>query len=473
MKKFGLDFGTTNSAVAVEDNGVGRVLEIDTKALDPRVVRSMLYLNRREIVYDPKLPPIKIKEQIFDIGDFHYEGEFHPLIGESAIQKYMEENTNRGSGLRRVIFTGKWFESTDVGMVPCEPGRGVREYYEEIDYGTGRLLQALKTALKSPYYKGTTVFGKYFSLEELIAIFVEEMKKHSEKLIGEKIDEVVCGRPVFFSDDPLKDQRTQERLEEALRLAGFKKISFEFEPVAAAKQFLAQNKEEQLVFVFDFGGGTLDTAIVKSGKEFEVLSSDGVYIGGDLLNADILRNKLWSYFGHGSIYGDKGMLVPAHIFEGLNSWYSIPNLNNPQMLNQLEKVKYHNINKEAIDRLIYFIKANLGFDLYEAIEKAKKELSFKEESVIEFKSGPLDINERITREEFEEIIKERVEEIERVIKRTLERARVKPEDISVVVRTGGSSLIPVFENLLVKYFGKEKIKQFETFTSIASGLALN
>lgn len=111
-------------------------------------------------------------------------------------------------------------------------------------------------------------------------------------------------------------------------------------------------------------------------------------------------------------------------------------------------------------------------DLYEAIEKAKKELSFAREAMIVFQDGPIDIREKINRVEFESIIFERVEEVRSVVLRTLKSAKLEPPEIDVVVRTGGSSLIPVFENMLVDIFGKDKIQQFETFTSIAAGLAL-
>ncbi len=481
MHKFGLDFGTTNSAIAIEDSGSGKVLGIDDLSVDPRVIRSMLYFNRREIVYAPKIALSKIKMQLFEPGDFHWEGEFKPLIGEAAIERYLSENKNRSQGIKRTIFTGRII-STETGEEVKGGAGAVREYYEEIDYGTGRLLQALKTALKSPYYKGTTIFGQYFSLEELISIFLGQIKKKAEQLLGEKIDEVVCGRPVHFRDEEEKDQAAQGRLEEALKKAGFKKITFEFEPVAAARQFLSLATKglalrAQTVFVFDFGGGTLDTAIVKvspstGAQDKNVLAADGVYIGGDLLNADILKAKLWKYFGAEAYYGDQTQLMPRHIYEALNSWYSIPNLNNPVMMQMLESLAYKNTDPEALKRLIYLIKSNLGFDLYEAIEKAKKELSSKTESVIEFSSGIIEIQEKITKEEFEEIIEPRVVEISQTIYRTLKTAGVEPEEIDVVVRTGGSSLIPVFETLLIEIFGQEKIQQFETFTSIAAGLAL-
>lgn len=472
IKKYGLDFGTTNSSIAIEENGVGKVLAIDFEALDPRVIRSMLYFFPRKLVYRESIDPKKIEAQVFDPGDILYQGEFRHLIGHKAIIQYLADNKFRKPGITRKMLTGR--------MVA--PGAGadeIPEYYYEVDYGTGRLMQALKTALKSSLYQGSTIFGQHFSLEELISVFIKEIKHKADQDVGGDISEVVVGRPVHFLDDPQKDKIAQDRLEQSLKLSGFKNITFKFEPVGAAKQFLArswssQDDKQAVVFVFDFGGGTLDTAIVeKNEDEFRVLAADGVYIGGDLLNADILAAKLFPYFGSEALWGQHQIKVSSHIFDSLNSWYSIPSLNNPNTMNRLEEIKYINTDPGSIDRLIYLIKLNLGFDLYEAIEKAKKQLSSDQVANIFFKDGPIDINIKITRLEFEKIIKERVAEIEKVIFKTLITAKLEPSEIDVVVRTGGSSLIPVFENLLVKVFGKNKIKQFETFTSIASGLSLS
>ncbi len=504
-KKFGLDFGTTNSSIAIADGKSGKVLEVDLHAPDPRVVRSMLYFNRREIKYSPHVNQAKIMKNVFEPGDYYWEGEFHPLVGHAAIAKYLEENRHRHAGITRRVYTGRMVRQFDSGEGPKTDL--VQEYYEEVDYGVGRLMQALKTALKSPYYKGTSVFGQYFTLEELIGTFLQELKKIADDFVGEEVNAVVCGRPVHFLNNAEKDAEVQKRLEQGLRSAGFTEVEFEFEPVAAAKQFIAQEDPLSLslsregrgsvnVFVFDFGGGTLDTAIVKVDDADSrtsslslrsetsesndllgndgtlVLAVDGVYIGGDLLNADIMRSKLWEFFGSKAIWGDYNLPMPTGIFDSLQSWFSIPNLNNPQTLEQFNRLRYKNSDLEALDRLVYLIKANLGFNLYESIERAKKHLSFYDSSRIVFKQGIIDIDVEITKLEFEQIIQPRVEEIRETVKRTLKTAELEAEQIDVVVRTGGSSLIPVFENMLVDLFGKEKIRQFETFTSIAGGLAL-
>ncbi|KKS70306.1 hypothetical protein A3A14_03645 [Candidatus Daviesbacteria bacterium RIFCSPLOWO2_01_FULL_43_38] len=475
--KYGLDFGTTNSSISVAKNGQVKVVNIDVAALDPRVLRSMLYFLRREIVYDPKIPPERLRMQVFKTGEISYKGESFYLIGQEAVSKYILDNKNRAAGIKRTIFTGRFI---DVGTASVDQPRPdpVAEYYEEIDYGTGRLLQALKSSLKTNY-KGTTVFGKFYSVEELISMFLKEIKERAEYSLGEKIEEITAGRPVKFSEIESIDKRAESRLEEAYIMAGFKKVVFEFEPVAAARQFVAQNtKKGELVFVFDFGGGTLDTAVVRSSLATsgvacsDVLATDGVYIGGDLLNADIMQAKLWDYFGASSTWGEQHLPMPLHLYEALNSWYSIPSLNNPETMQLLERVSYKNSDISAVGRLMHLIKSNVGFEIYEAIEKAKKRLSEDNEAQIFYNDGSIELDMMITREEFEEIIAQRVEEIKQVVLRTLEKAGIESKQVDKVVRTGGSSLIPVFQEMLENIFGKGKITLFETFTSIASGLAL-
>lgn len=474
MKTFGLDFGTTNSSLSMAENGQSQILPIDLSALDPRVVRSMLYFARRELKIDPKISFLRRQNQLFNADELTYVGEQQFLVGQQAVEAYLNDNKNRTPGIKRTIFTGRWIRMKDN---PDQPkSDAVPEYYVEIDYGTGRLLQALKSSLRT-LFKGTTVFGQYYTVEELISTFITQIKTAAEAQIDQKITQIKVGRPVHFSDDPMVDQRAQSRLEDALKKAGFEDITFEFEPVAAARQYLLSQQQEMkegdLIFVFDFGGGTLDTALVKMGKHPEVLATDGVYIGGDLLNANIMQAKLWDYFGFSATWGDDKLVMPTHIYEALNSWFSIPNLNNPDTMHSLqETLMYKNSNPEALKRLIHLIKLNLGFELYESIEKAKKELSTQEQSHIIFKDGPIDLDIKIDRQEFEKIIQPRVDEVEEVVKRTLLKAGVQAEDISKVVRTGGSSLIPVFEQMLQKTFGPEKITLFETFTSIAAGLAL-
>lgn len=474
--KFGLDFGTTNSSLSLLADGKVKLLPVDQFAPEPEVVRSAVYFYPRKLVVSKTATKAQIQSQTFNANQISYEGKVKTLFGIQAVKTYLEDNKFRKPGIKRRIYSGRTIRvilwtNPYSGRVYTED---VPEVLEEIDYGTGRLFHALKTALKSPYYKGSAVFGNFYSLEELIGLFVHEIKKKAEDSIGTDIKEITVGRPVYFSDEPEKDKAAQERLENAIKNAGIKKVNFEFEPVGAAKYFLHKNPSFQgKVLVFDFGGGTLDTTIIeRRGSKYQVLTTDGVYIGGDLLNSDIFVNKLGKHFGSEVHWGEKQLGIPSRFMDALGSWFSIPNLNNSEDMEILQRVKDQSDDPRAIESLIYLVKSNLGFEIYETIENAKKQLSFEQETILAYRDGPIDFSEKITRKEFETLIKPRINEVKKTVIRTMRKIHTEPEDIKIVVATGGSSLLPVVKRTLTDIFGGGKVQFFDLFTSIAGGLVL-
>jgi len=475
MSFYGLDFGTTNSSLSTLVNGEPLLIPINPEASDKGVARSALYFYPRKLMISNKVTKEQIITNTFMHNQVWYEGEEKISTGSLAVKTYLNDNKSRHHGIKRKIYTVVYktfilYTKESGKIVTTE----VPDYYEEMDFGTGRLFHALKSALKSPNYKGVRIFGKEYSLEEMIGIFVNNLKKAADAFGNDEKKSVVCGRPVKFSIDLKADKEAQDRLEKAIKSAGFDEVKFEFEPVAAAKYYLSRFPSKgKNVLVFDFGGGTFDTTLMETGTESKILATDGVYIGGDLLNSDIFYHKLGKLFGTEVRFGEQQMLIPGHIITGLRSWFGIPNLNNPDDISFLTgSVKYKCSDPEAITRLLYLIQKNLGFEMYEAIEVAKKELTNKEETKIHFKDDLINIDEKITRQEFEEIIAPRVEAVRECVMRTLEKANLKPEDIDIVIRTGGSSLIPVFENMLKEIFGSDKVTEFDPFTSVAAGLAL-
>jgi hypothetical chaperone protein len=127
---------------------------------------------------------------------------------------------------------------------------------------------------------------------------------------------------------------------------------------------------------------------------------------------------------------------------------------------------------DEIDALLCLVQKNYGWLLFEEIERAKIELSSETHTEITFLREAIRIREPLSRRSFERLIAPRLSAIEDAIDRTMADAGVEPEQIEVVLRTGGSSLIPVVQSLLERRFGASRVKKQEVFTSIASGLAI-
>src|SRR5882757_551400 len=154
----------------------------------------------------------------------------------------------------------------------------------------GRLMRALKSILGSSLIDEKTSLGdRMVPLAEVVGIFVRQLKRKAEEFAGQEITSVVHGRPVRFVDDDVKaDARAQELLEAIARRAGFRDISFVYEPIAAAYHYERTVQSEELVLIADIGGGTSDFSIVRIGpqrrertdRDRDVLANAGVRVGG-------------------------------------------------------------------------------------------------------------------------------------------------------------------------------------------------
>src|SRR5262249_13563306 len=151
-----------------------------------------------------------------------------------------------------------------------------------------------KTALRSPSYEGTHFFGKFYSIEELIALLLRHVRAQAENYLGQTLEHVIIGRPVTFSNDAEIDHIAEARIRVAAQMAGFTDIFFVPEPLAAAAFYLEKPPVDETIFVFDFGGGTLDMTVLRSsaGGERRLLATTGILVGGDDLDSAIMRGKV-------------------------------------------------------------------------------------------------------------------------------------------------------------------------------------
>jgi hypothetical chaperone protein len=332
-------------------------------------------------------------------------------------------------------------------------------------------MQSIKTGLRDPKYRGTQVFDRFYTIEELIAILLTRLRETCEETMGQPVTRAVMGRPVKFSDDPEVDRQAQDKLQKAAAMAGFQDVVFEYEPIGGAYMYHQSQPERQNIFVFDFGGGTLDMTIVEVGGSTPpcTIATKGVLLGGDDLTAALMK-RLFHYFGEGGTLSD-GLPVPAYFFEMLYNWQDMVELSRP---------KYTGIFKQAREgsdpigarRLEALVTEKLGFKLFRELEKGKIALSSSLFTTVRFFDGDLTFRQTILRTHFEYCIKKQLAIIEKAVDEIMRGSGLQPDQIQAVLRTGGSSEVPVVIDLLAKKFGREKIKEINPFTTVVGGLAI-
>ena len=434
--RVGIDFGTSNSGVAVSDGSLVRLLPVDQLNNVPEVVKSILYITKDHQTY----------------------------IGQEAIQLYYRHNVNRA---RR--FVKKWAGELEYHGGEIDYVTDVFVYVDELR--PGRLLQFIKTALRSENYTGTDIFDRYFSLADLIGLYLGELKKRAEALLHEKITAVTLGRPVKFSQNPQQDQAAEHTLRLAANQAGFEQVDFEFEPVAAALYYEMSLNRPQTVLIFDFGGGTLDLTIMRLGDlhNRQVYASGGIGIAGSDFDRAIIQKRLLAHFGKGLIDHHRDIL---ELVNTVSDWIALPELSTPQARHKLEKAIHQGeapVRLKALESLIF---NDLAFSFYNRVEGAKIALSSQGAAIIDLAEKDMDIWELYTRTQFEFDIQAYQEQIKQVLLDTVAASGLEPGQIDAVVKTGGSSSIPVFTEMLGDIFGPERIKTSDLFSSVTAGLAI-
>ncbi len=413
---FGIDFGTTNSALSVFRDGQVEVipLDMDGSGEVSKILRSVLYFNDLNEVF----------------------------CGTGAILQYVE------------------------------------------DGASGRFMQSIKTFLPNKSFVSTEIFGRRYTIEDLVAILLGKIKTIGEAYIGFQVDSVVLGRPVVFSEDPEKDALAEKRLKSAAQKAGFTNIWFQFEPVAAALAFeeTLSAGEEKLVLIGDFGGGTSDFSVMRlkagnfdrSNRLADVLSLGGIYIAGDKFDSQIMWEKIAKYFGKYSKYKiigkDDWVNMPKSLVFTLTQWHRIPLLRMRKTRDLIRMIKNSTNDVKSLTNLENIIEDNYGFFLFQAIEKAKCELSLSVETKVAFTERDLNIDEYISKAEFESINLENLNHISKCLDDVIASSGVTIDKIDSVFLTGGTSRIPIINKIFTDRFGKDKIMMQNNFTSVVHGL---
>jgi molecular chaperone DnaK len=368
-KIIGIDLGTTNSVVALMEKGE---IKIIPNSEGGRTTPSVVAFTK--------------------------DGE--RLVGQVAKRQSVTNPENTIYSIKR--FMGRRFAevSEETGMVPYK-----------IVSGTGDGVRV-------------DIRGKTYSPPEISALVLQKLKESAEDYLGEKVTEAVITVPAYFND------AQRQATKDAGRIAGLDVKRIINEPTAAALAYGLDKKQDQLVAVFDFGGGTFDISILEIGENIvEVKSTNGdTHLGGDNIDQRLIE-WIASEFKK-----DQGIDLAQ--------------------------------DKMSLQRL------------KEAAEKAKIELSTTLESEINLPfitadaSGPKHLVMKLTRSKFEQLIGDLVEKTLAPCKIAIKDAGVSTDAINEVILVGGSTRIPMVQKLVKEFFGKEPNKSVNPDEVVAAGAAV-
>lgn len=362
----------------------------------------------------------------------------------------------------------------------CYYGAEAIEQYIEQDM-EGRLFRSFKSHLPNQGYLGTVLNNRILTLENLVGIFLLELKKRAEKILNSPIENVVLGRPARYSMDPVADGFALHRMQKAAQFAGFKNIQFVPEPLAAAFDYRRGLTQEKIVLIGDFGGGTSDFTLIRLGPERfrreDVLAIDGCPLAGDALDSVFMSHRLNEYFGAKSRYrlpmSSNVLSMPLGVTQRLNHPAHIVHLREKETYEFIREVKKCSVtekDKVAIDRLFTLMEDQQIFPFFETIEKTKRELSSQATSNFRFDYPSLEIYETFSQSQFVEWSQETRDKIFEALDRCLSSAGVSAEKVDLVCLTGGTAKVGFIRQELERRFGRERLQTQAHFHSVISGL---
>jgi molecular chaperone DnaK len=370
-KVIGIDLGTTNSCVAVLEGGQPIVI---ANSEGGRTTPSIVGFGKG--------------------GD--------RLVGQLAKRQAVTNAENTIYSIKR--FIGRRWEDTEDerARVPyaCVKGRD-----DTVD---------------------VQIRGRTYTPQEISAMILQKLKQDAENFLGETVDQVVITVPAYFTD------AQRQATKDAGTIAGLEVLRIINEPTAAALAYgMEKQDEEQLILVFDLGGGTFDVSILQLGDGvFEVKATSGNnHLGGDDFDNCIVR-------------------------------WMIDNFK------RTEKIDL-SLDKMALQRL------------REAAEKAKIELSTMMSTSINLpfitadQTGPKHLETELTRAKFEELSTHLIEGTIQPLIQSLKDADLKPQDIDKIILVGGSTRIPAVQSALMKFFnGKTPDRSINPDEAVALGAAI-
>jgi hypothetical chaperone protein len=374
--------------------------------------------------------------------------------------------------LPSAVFFNADEESTHFGR------DALAEYLEGYE---GRLMRALKSLLGSKLMEGSTeVGGRALPFKDLLASFIGELKGRAEAQAGRSFEQAVFGRPVFFVDgDPTADQRAEDTLAAIARQVGFKEVSFQFEPIGAARHYEAGLDREELVLIADIGGGTADFSLVRLSPERarhvdrkdDLLGNAGLHVGGTDFDRALSLECVMPLLGYRGLM-KSGAEVPSGLFFQLATWHTINFAYTRQAFADFQQIYRDAAARRELDRLARLIGQREGHWLALQVEQAKIDLSTATTTRLHLDRLEAGLVHDITAEAFSVATRTLVDRVAATVAELLDQAGVARDRVDTLYFTGGASGVPQLRARIAAELPAARSVEGDLFGSIGAGLAV-
>ena len=424
----GIDFGTSNSSVAVaRSDGSVEVIRVGSGDM-PYSLPSVVYLHR----------------------------DGNRLAGGDAVEEFL------------ITGAHKTLCSACSLVVPDLHGHysDCRHYRPGGGCNDARLMYGLKSELSNEEFRTTHSWATDFEMPDLVAVVIRHLKTLAESQSGEEITRVVIGAPVAFvgTEGPRffeRQELAETRLVESAYAAGFKEVDIFYEPAAAV---IDQPLDPGYSIALDFGGGTFDVGVIyvaPDSDEAEIVALQGAAVGGVVFDGLIFDEVVAEQIG---VDGR----LPHRMRRALRTLMGVRQLlTDPTVRGALAQLRAQGQNTAAIEGVVF---GGQAYSFYRAIENAKIELSRSDAAKIAFRRPGIHVDATITRRQFEALIEPHMKAVRRAVENALSEAGIEPEQIHTVIRTGGTSELPAFLHLVQRVFPQATVRKLPVFTAVAEGL---
>lgn len=494
MAAIGIDYGTSNSEVVYFDGQQHHFIKLDPAMDKANKIRSSVFIYYEHDLPLPPVPIIEAKvaqikrvigEQIEKAKDHYYEApspreqqiygdkiavlrsELHnlPALQRRAIQVLLKDMTVQDLSLQQLVETGQFAFGED----------GFRRYLKTPE--KGRLIYSPKNFLGA-----SLVAGQQQAFVGLIAKQLAFFRASAQSQMQQPINTAVIGRPVKFHGTRGQAGNIQaiDIMQQAAKEAGFTRVKFLEEPIAAAYKIEQTLDKPTNTLVVDIGGGTTDICCIRLSpdkqtnvdRQEDVLSVTGARLGGMECDKNLITKAIAPTMGLGLLMTN-GLPVPPTYFSDMCAVDNIPKLEqffSDDYALEIAQTKFMLKEPKLLSRLQTVQEEKLSARLVNSSRLAKELLSSKQQITLPLHYIEPDYNVDISIDDLNSSMKSWLRRVKSLVTECLNNSSPPPEMLFV---TGGMSLSPVVQQeIQAIMLSNLPVLEGDAFNSVCEGLAI-